>query len=107
MAACYTPVYRPAPEHGVITRWVDGDTCEIQCSSGDGLTWHEKVRLYGVYAPEIGESGADDATKDMTNSFPPGSEVHLEYPERKRDGSIVWRDAFGRLLATISNNQNK
>lgn len=101
--ACLTQpkvIYRPAPETGTITRWIDGDTCIVSVDSGDGLTWEERVRLYNVWAPELKDEGGEEARSEMIEAWPLGASIQLEYPERSR-GRVVYRDAFGRLLATI------
>ncbi len=62
---------------------VDGDT--LVTSAG-------RVRLYGVNAPEVGDSCADDATERLRRLA--GEEVRLEDAPRVQD-------AFGRRLAYV------
>lgn len=104
LIGCCTERYvvRPAPTEGRVTRVVDGDTFEICIDGGEGVTWKERVRIWGLWAAERNEEGGAEATAALCIRLHEGTRVRLEYPERNKDGSTRWRDNFGRLLATFT-----
>lgn len=99
---CVRTIVRPAPFEGRVVRVIDGDTIVITVDGGDGCCWEEKVRIWGVDTPERGEPGWTEATEALRNRLRSGQSLRLTYPERNSKGETVWRDAFGRLLAEIS-----
>ena len=78
----------------IVTRFVDGDTIwvRIPCPP-PGPSGEEKVRLMGLDTPEVGQPGADDATRFVRRSI--GADpVYLAFDFRRRD-------RFDRLLAYV------
>ena len=77
----------PPPVTGVVIRVVDGDTLHVTTSAGK----REKVRVYGVDAPERRDPCFQEAT-DFAKSLVAGRQVTL-LPRG--------RDKYGRLLAFV------
>ena len=77
-----------------VTRLVDGDTMwvRIPCPP-PGPSAEEKVRLMGLDTPEVGQPGADDATRFVRRSIG-ANPVYLAFDFRRRD-------RFDRLLAYV------
>jgi endonuclease YncB( thermonuclease family) len=57
---------------GVVTKIVDGDTIDVQLSSGP-----IRVRLHGIDTPERGQPGANEATATLS-SLIAGKQVQIE-----------------------------
>ncbi len=72
-----------------VTRIIDGDTLQIRYK---GRT--ERVRLFGIDAPEKGEYGYFKAAA-LLEELCYGKKVRLEFPTADK------RDRFGRLLAKV------
>ena len=72
-----------------VIRIIDGDTVEVIYRDEK-----EKVRLYGIDTPELGELGFEEAT-NATKHLIDGKYVYLSFPTKHK------RDNFGRLLANI------
>ena len=66
-----------------VTRVIDGDTL---------VSGNERVRLYGINAPEVGERCADGATRRLRELA--GDDVRIEMGPRDRD-------VYDRLLAYL------
>ena len=77
-----------------VTRIVDGDTLWIRFPCPPpGPDAEEKVRLMGLDTPEIGQPGADEATRFVRRSIGDAT-VYLAFDFRRRD-------RFDRLLAYV------
>jgi len=78
-----------------IIRITDGDTlvCAVSPDKGFKSLVH-KVRLIGVFAPELGMAGADEAREQLIKFAPIGSTVTLEFDRELRD-------KYGRVLAYV------
>jgi endonuclease YncB( thermonuclease family) len=79
---------------GTPTRTIDGDTFIVDLRVWLGLTARETVRILGVNTPE--RHGATKAAGDEARTFTQAwldGEIRLE---------VCQRDAFGRLLATVT-----
>ena len=78
----------------IVTRFVDGDTVWVRFPCPPpGPAAEEKVRLMGLDTPEIGQPGADEATRFVRRSI--GADpVYLAFDFRRRD-------RFDRLLAYV------
>jgi len=93
IAAC---LHRP-PKLGedgyqcVVSKVVDGDT--IHCVDGDAT---HKIRLIGVFAPEMNKPGGVEARQYMLEICPVGSTITLEFDR-------YLRDRYGRVLAYVYN----
>lgn len=78
----------------MVTRIVDGDTLWIRFPCPPpGPDAEEKVRLMGLDTPEIGQPGADEATRFVRRSIGDAT-VYLAFDFRRRD-------RFDRLLAYV------
>lgn len=96
VAACGgSPTAALAPDHGIVTKVVDGDTLDVDLAGGT-----ERVRLLGIDTPESVtpdrpvECHGPEASAALADLVPVGTEVRLE-----RD--VEARDRFGRLLAYV------
>lgn len=78
----------PASLEATVTRIVDGDTIRVT-----GQT--ERVRLFGIDAPEAGKPGGAEATAALERLIPPGTGVRLEPVETDRYGRLVARVFVG------------
>ncbi len=85
--------------YGLVTRIIDGDTLDVSIDVGFDLRANVRVRLLGVYAPEIHSKLTADEGKlamarltDMFTGCSTAGEIVLQ---------TVKSDAFGRYLATI------
>lgn len=84
-----------------VLRWVDGDTLDVRIDLGFDISVTQRVRLYGVNAPEMNSS--DPSMRAMARTAlgiaaaiaPPGSVVQL----RTRKGGD---DKYGRYLASVA-----
>ena len=76
-------------------RAIDGDTFVADVRVFVGQTNRETVRILGVNTPERhgATKAAGDAARDFTQAWLDGAEVRLY---------ACQRDAFGRLLATVT-----
>lgn len=80
----------------------DGDTCTVEINIGLDITKREKIRLYGINAPELTtEEGKKVAA--YVKTLLEGKEVRIETNNDRRE-------KYGRLLATVyigTTNVNK
>ncbi len=89
-----------APPEGAlparITRWLDGDTCDLRFTGPvpEGVTPNERVRLLGIDAPEVGEPLAEEATR-LLRALTLGKPVYVELNPREL------RDTHRRLLGYL------
>ncbi len=72
-----------------VTRIIDGDTLQIRYHGNT-----ERVRLFGIDAPEKGENGYFKAAA-VLEELCYGKKIRLEFPAAGK------RDRFGRLLAKV------
>lgn len=72
-----------------LQRVIDGDTIHVKLESGT-----ERVRLYGIDAPEAGEPGAAEATRRL-------EQLLRTAPLRLRLVGEDPRDIYGRLIAEV------
>ena len=82
-----------------MTRVIDGDTVEIE--TGGGLfkqLQKERVRLYGIDAPETSQSGGKDSTEHLKR---------LIGPNRKMWMDKVDTDQYGRTVGLIYRRKNR
>jgi len=79
-----------------VVRVVDGDTVDVSVDLGLGVTKAERVRLVGVYAAELHESGGDAAREYLVLALrcPAGSVLTLRTDHDSRD-------KYGRLLGVF------
>ena len=85
--------------HVTMTRVIDGDTVEIE--AGGGLfkqLQKERVRLYGIDAPETSQSGGKDSTEHLKR---------LIGPNRKMWMDKVDTDQYGRTVGLIYRRKSR
>ena len=73
-----------------VTRVIDGDTVEVQTKPGlfrNGRK--ERVRLYGIDAPESSQTGGPESTKHLKRIIGSGKNVRLEQSGKDRYGRTV------------------
>jgi micrococcal nuclease len=75
----------------------DGDTITISVDLGMGITKIERIRMYGINAPEMrgSEKAAGTKSRDALRKLILGKEVRLETQKKDKRGK------YGRLLGTI------
>ena len=77
-----------------LLRIIDGDTVEVQRRRGILSTGaKERIRLYGIDAPESAQKGGDDATKYLGKIIGGRTRIWLE---------AVATDQYGRTVGVIS-----
>lgn len=86
---------QPGPAGGTVLRWMDSATVVVEVNDE-----REVVRLAGE-RPRDSAFDEQVALDDHMNKWTYGAWVRLSYPLRGDDGSPIYRDAEGRLLATI------
>lgn len=85
--------------------WIDGDTLDVRIDLGFEVSVVQRVRLYGVNAPEMNSASPSDRTLArsalaMAEALaPPGSLVQLQ--------SHKSQDKYGRYLATVANDDGE
>ena len=84
-------------ERVTLLRIIDGDTVEVQ-RRGDFLSTgaKERIRLYGIDAPESAQKGGDDATKYLGKIIGGRTKIWLE---------AVATDQYGRTVGVISKSR--
>ena len=77
-----------------LLRIIDGDTVEVQRPGGFLSTGaKDRIRLYGIDAPESAQKGGDDATKYLGKIIGGRTKIWLE---------AVATDQYGRTVGVIS-----
>lgn len=77
-----------------IVRVIDGDTVILKIDLGFHLTFEQRVRFYGVNAPELRTDEGKLAKTELETAFPVGAKVIFESYRDKPD-------KYGRLLGNI------
>lgn len=77
---------------GILERIVDGDTLLVQIDLGFGLTTRQKIRLFGVSAPELGKPEGDEAFESLKNKLKPGTNLLIR---------THLQDKYGRYLGDV------
>ena len=84
-------------EQVTLLRIIDGDTVEVQRRGGFLSTGpKQRIRLYGIDAPESSQKGGDDATKHLGKIIGARTKIWLE---------AVATDQYGRTVGVISNKR--
>ena len=83
-----------------VVKWVDGDTADIEISLGFYVTIRQRVRLYGVNAPEsnsgdAAEREAGKAAREFAQFLAPVDSV-------VKVATVKDKDKYGRFLATMT-----
>lgn len=85
-----------------VQRWLDGDTCDVTIDLGFDITIAQRVRLYGVNAPEVHTKSAEEKARGLKAKYaaeklaPPDS---LVYIQSHRDATST--EKYGRYLAQV------
>jgi micrococcal nuclease len=82
-----------------LIRVIDGDTVELMIDKGFSGFTEQKMRLYGIDAPEVRTNAGRDLRDSLKMQYPQGSRVvvqSIEGPKKKQ-----FRDKYGRYLAII------
>lgn len=105
------PPVGPSPHFeviGIVASVVDGDTISVSPiwvdESIEGVTVgrNERVRFSGgIDAPEVGQTGGEEATNFVKGLCPPRTGVYLDLDNLATYGAGPYRDIYGRLLAVI------
>jgi micrococcal nuclease len=88
-----------------IVNWVDGDTVDLAVDLGFRVTTFQRVRIFGVNAPEIHSKDAEEKRRGFAalaaavELAPPGSPVVVQ---SHKSGEAGGGDKYGRWLAEIS-----
>ena len=79
----------------LITNVVDGDTYDFQIDLGFGITYNDRLRLYGVDTPEVRgvERPQGLAVTEQVKKLIEGKEVLLK--------SKKWKGKYGRFVAQV------
>jgi micrococcal nuclease len=81
-----------------VTEVYDGDTCTAEIDCGFNITFTEKIRLYGINAPEM--KGADKAkgtiTRDKLRELILGKDVLITTIKDDK------KEKYGRYLGIIT-----
>lgn len=81
-----------------VLRVVDGDTIDLSCDLGFRVGKRDRFRLYGINAPERGQTGWAEANAALQAMLPVGERVTIRtYHPTTRDPA----DKYGRWLATV------
>ena len=82
-----------------VIRVIDGDTFQLMIDQGWSGFTEQKMRLYGIDAPEMRTSAGKDLRDALRMQYLAGSKVvvqSIEGPKKKQ-----FQDKFGRYLAII------
>jgi|LakMenE01Jun11ns_1017448.scaffolds.fasta_scaffold9744740_2 endonuclease YncB( thermonuclease family) len=82
-----------------VIRVIDGDTFQLMIDQGWSGFTEQKMRLYGIDAPEMRTNAGKDIRDALRMQYLAGSKVivqSIEGPKKKQ-----FQDKFGRYLAII------
>jgi endonuclease YncB( thermonuclease family) len=83
-----------------VLRWLDGDTCEVDIDMGWRVTRaREKIRLLGLYCPEMSEVGGLEARFYANRLAPPGTIVTVT--SKSLGKGAEWTGAEESLSRTL------
>ena len=88
-------------------RIIDGDTAVLLCDTGFGGRHEVHIRLAGVWAPERGEPGANEATVKLADAlfgeaYHPGEAGwNLRVVTQQRETVVEETRSFERYVATV------
>ena len=88
-----------------LVRVIDGDTVELIIDLGFSGFTEQKMRLYGIDAPEVRTNAGRDLRDALKMQYPQGSRVvvqSIEGPKKKQ-----FQDKYGRYLAIIYDEKPK
>jgi micrococcal nuclease len=81
-----------------IVEVIDGDTFDLMIDLGFNTFTHQRMRLYGIDAPEMRSQAGRDLRSDLANEYLDAQIIvqSVEGPKSKQ-----FRDKYGRFLAII------
>jgi micrococcal nuclease len=81
-----------------IVEVIDGDTFDLMIDLGFNTFTHQRMRLYGIDAPEMRSQAGRDLRSDLANEYLDAQIIvqSVEAPKSKQ-----FRDKYGRFLAII------
>ena len=82
-----------------IVEVIDGDTLDLMIDQGFGNFTKQRMRLYGIDAPEMRTNAGRDLWESLRFLYLPGSSVVVQSVEAPK--SKQFRDKYGRFLAII------
>ena len=82
-----------------IVKVIDGDTLDLMIDQGFGNFTQQRMRLYGINAPEMRTNAGRDLREGLRFLYLPGSSVVVQSIEAPK--SKQFRDKYGRYLAII------
>ncbi len=82
-----------------IVEVIDGDTFDLMIDEGFSNFTQQRMRLYGIDAPEMRTNAGRDLWESLRFLYLPGSSVVVQSIEAPK--SKQFRDKYGRYLAII------
>jgi|688.fasta_scaffold269803_3 micrococcal nuclease len=82
-----------------IVEVVDGDTFDLMIDLGFNTFTHQRMRLYGIDAPEMRTQAGKDLAWNLSMQYPGSLPVIVQSVEAPK--SKQFRDKYGRFLAII------
>ena len=82
-----------------IVEVVDGDTFDLMIDLGFNTFVKERMRLYGIDAPEMRTQAGKDLTWNLSMQYPGSLPVIVQSVEAPK--SKQFRDKYGRFLAIV------
>lgn len=81
-----------------IIKVIDGDTVDVAIDLGLRIFTQQRIRLYGINAPELREPAGQDSKRRLGELLPMGAEVIIRTFKDKQE-------KYGRYLAIISDSE--
>lgn len=82
-----------------ITKVIDGDTLDLMIDQGFGNFTQQRMRLYGIDAPEMRTQVGKSLKSDLDSLYLTATWIVVQSIEAPR--SKQFRDKYGRFLAII------
>jgi len=82
-----------------VIRVIDGDTFQLMIDQGWSGFTEQKMRLYGIDAPEMRTQAGKDLAWNLSMQYPRSVPVIVQSVEAPK--SKQFRDKYGRFLAII------
>ena len=85
-----------------ILRVLDGDTVDVNVDLGFGVYTKQRLRIYGVNAPEKDTEAGKAALQFVSETLYQASEVHIQTMKQSTQSDAEKREKYGRYLTQIS-----
>lgn len=82
-----------------ITKVIDGDTLDLMIDQGFGNFTQQRMRLYGINAPEMRTQAGESLKSDLDSLYLIATWIVVQSIEAPK--SKQFRDKYGRYLAII------